>query len=182
MKKITLFVLSVCLVSGLSACNEDGISSSDSENTDVSSYIEQLPFPEIKISIPSDYETVSSEYIDEFYKKGDASIIVTSEKISDSQKDMESIAYNAVYQYDSIADNYTEVSNEDIIINGYEAKIIEIRYSIVGEENSLNMSCCLGLIIGKNTKYIITCSVPTEQYSSYSDEFKEVIKTAVPKD
>lgn len=182
MKKIISFILSICILTGLSACNDDSNSSSDSsENAVVSSYIEKLPFPDIKISIPADYETVSSEYIDEFYKKGDASIIVTSKGISDSQKNMDNLVYDALYQYNQIADTLTEVSNESFDISGYEARITEIRYSITGEQNTLNMSCCFGFIIGKNTFYIITCSVPTAQYSNYSNEFKEVIKTAVPK-
>lgn len=182
MKKIVILLFSLSFLLNFTACTSENSSSAEDISSPENEIIEALPFPDIKLSIPSDYETTSSNYIDEFYKKGNASVIVTSKKISDSQKDMDSIVYDALYQYNEIADNLTEVSNEIFEINGCEARIAEIRYSIMGETDTLSMSCCFGFIIGENSLYIITCSVPTDEYSNYSDEFKEIIQSAKPTD
>lgn len=180
MKKFIAIMLLSAVLANFSACTNDS-SPEVSENSDDSKhFIQQLPFPDIKISIPEDYETTSSQYIDEFYKKGDASVIVTLKEISESQKSMDNLVYDAIYQYKQTFDTLTEISEEDFTTKGYDGRIKEIRCSIVGEQSSLNMSFCLGYIIGKNSFYIITCSVPSDQYSSFSDEFKEIIKSAVP--
>ena len=177
MRKLFAVFVSLTLISGLAACTDKNSSSSAADSSKPYEAVEVLPFPDIKLSLPADYETTSSGYIDEFYKKGNASVIVTSKSNSQS---MDSAVYDALLQYDNIADSLKEVSNESAEINGCEARIVEIRYSISGENDTLNMSCCFGFIIKNSTLYIITCSVPTSEYSQYSDEFKDIIKSAKP--
>lgn len=180
MKKFLMLILSLSLIMSLAGCSNEN-SSSDADSTQKAAVIEALPFPDIKISIPEDYETTSSEHIDEFYKKGSASVIVTSRPISNTTE-MDGIIYDAVQQYQNIADTISEISSEDLEINGYTARILELTYSIVGEINTLSKECCLGFIIGKNNLYIITCSAPINEYAEYQEDFKAIIKSAQPLD
>lgn len=177
MRKFFAVFISLALILSLAACTDKNNSLSSENSSQPQEMVEALPFPDIKLSIPSDYETTSSGYIDEFYKKGNASVIVTSKNNS---QNMDSVVYDALLQYNNIADSLREVSNESVEINGYEARIVEIRYSISGENDTLNMSCCFGFIIKNSTLYIITCSAPTNEYSQYSAEFKDIIKSAKP--
>ena len=133
----------------------------------------------IKLDIPADYEVTSSDYIEEYYKKGDASIIVTSKSLlSDYDKTMDNVVYNALLEYKNISDTFEEVSNEITEIDGCEARIVELRYSILGKTDTLSMSCSCGFIIADDKLYLITASAPSKSYSNFKEEFKSVIQSA----
>ncbi len=179
MKKFITVLLSISMLLSITGCDKNNKDTETSEAVQTVEVINAIPFPDIRLDIPKTYEVTSSEYIDEFYKHGNASVIVTSKSIAPST-DMDTIVYDALSQYQQIADTLTELSSEDLEINGCKSRIAEITYSIVGEENTLNMYCCFGFIIKEDSLYMITCSVPTEEYKNYVDEFKNIIKSAKP--
>lgn len=125
------------------------------------------------ISIPSDYETTSSEYIEKYFvKDNSATIIITKDTNSNGYTSAIDYYTNAMQQYNDTFDSVEEISNSVTTINNrYNTCIAEFKYQIFSSDNIIDITCYTEYILTGDIIYIITCSAPTDTYSNYKEEF-----------
>ena len=135
-----------------------------------------LPLPDLFLSIPEGFEKTSSEMIEEYYIKDDATIIAT-EDVGVNGNDLHGYAINALREYERVA---TEVSNtvDSYIETPYSVvQTLEFDYAL-GEDGGLKLHCLVGYLTDNVNVYIITCKSQQDTFEQYREDFMTVLSSA----
>ncbi|MCR4645870.1 MAG: hypothetical protein K5695_10765 [Oscillospiraceae bacterium] len=163
-----------CLCLGAMLLTGCSAKEKNQEPTQIPVY-EALPLPDIKVDIPEGYETTSSELCEEFYKKDDASIIITEDKNGpfDSTYDY---SITALKQYQQVAATVEVLSNDTVDCVNASVQTLEFRYTL-GENAEADMTVLAGYVTDGQSMFIVTCKSNTSTYAEHRDEFFTVMKS-----
>lgn len=166
-KSLTVLIMSIMFIFLISC---QSLNNNDDIQIDMTTQIIDERF---SISVPTDYETTSSEYIEKYFvKDNSASIIVTKDINSSGYTSAIDYYTNAMQQYNDTFDSVEEISNTVTTINSkYNTYITEFNYQIFSQDDVIDMTCYAEYILTGDIIYIVTCSAPTDTYSIYREEF-----------
>lgn len=162
-------------------CGCEIVPNTSSSNSEI-----MLPLfePDIEFSIPDSFSATSTESNSTAYICDNASIIVNEDYLSESVPSLNAYVTYSKELYQSVADKYTEINQENIDINGLKGIVTEFDYEINGKKDTLSMSCIVGFFndpINKpSTVYIITCKSDSESYPDFRDDFINTIRSVKP--
>jgi len=133
----------------------------------------------ISVTVPGGFAETSSPRYDKYYIRDDASIIITGEELVISGQILGEYAEDMKKQYEAAADNFRLISEEDLMVNGVECRMMEFTYSIVGENVQQDFVAVTGVLLQNNHVYIITCKSRKETFAAYRESFRQTVKSAV---
>ena len=136
-----------------------------------------LPLPDLTVEIPEGYEEVSSQFYEKFYKKDDATIIITEDNERGAMS-VRDFSVDALTQYQSVTHSLDMIGDEVTLAGIMTCRILEFTYTI--EEGDAPISSMVGFASDGSTMYIITCKCNAENYESHRGEFKTVIQSQRP--
>ncbi len=171
MKRFLCLLTAACLLpfAGCSFQKEE-------EPASVIDVYQALPLPDLFLNIPEGYEKTSSDMIEEYYLKDDASIIATEDPVVGCN-DLHAYAINALLEYEKVA---TEVSNtQDGVVQAQDTLVqtLEFDYTL-GADGGLKLHCIAGYLTDGKSVYIITCKSQQDTFESHREEFMTVLSSA----
>lgn len=130
------------------------------------------------MQIPSGFTETHSDYIDTYYIRNDASIIVTGEKIVIPGEQLEQYTKEMKEQYERSADEFTIVREEQILLEGnLPCNLIEFSYALIGENARQDFRCITAVTLKDNRSYIVTCKSRAETFGGYYQNFRDAVKS-----
>ncbi len=136
----------------------------------------QSEFPAaVSLAVPPGFSQTSSDYYEKYFIKDDASIIVTSEQFTIKGITLNEYVEQMKEKYGEAVEEYNEISDERLEVNGLDCAILEFHYAIAGNGQRLNMHSVVGAFVKNDTAYIVTCKSHEETYGSYGADFREAI-------
>ncbi|MCR5305649.1 MAG: DUF1795 domain-containing protein [Oscillospiraceae bacterium] len=130
------------------------------------------------MQIPSGFTETGSQYIDRYYVRNDASIIVTGEKIIIPGEYLEDYVADVKKQYALTADEFQLVKEEPIrLADGLPCTILEFSYAIVGENARQDFRCLTAVMLKDNHSYIVTCKSRADTFGGYYQSFRDAVKS-----
>ena len=136
-----------------------------------------LPLPDLTVEIPDGYEETSSQFYEKFYKKDDATIIITEDN-EGGKKSVRDFSAEALLEYQKVTHSLDMIGDETVLAGHMTCQILEFTYTI--EEGDAPISSMVGFAADGSTMYIITCKCNAENYESHRGEFKTVIQSQRP--
>ena len=131
----------------------------------------------IELDVPDTYEEVTSEYYKKYYKRNDASIIVTGEKMEFSYAEVDSYTDSVILQYQEAVEDFQLISDEEIQISGDKARLLEFTYAIVGSEDRQDFECTTAVMMRGDRVYLVTCKSRLDTYEKYREEFRMILNS-----
>ncbi|MBQ5335620.1 MAG: hypothetical protein J6Z45_06705 [Oscillospiraceae bacterium] len=130
------------------------------------------------MQLPAGFTETGSAYIDKYFVRNDASIIITGEKILIPGEQLDPYAEDMKKQYAESADEFQLVKEETIALDsGVSCKVLEFSYALLGENARQDMRCITAVLIKDNRSYIVTCKSRAETFGGYYQDFRQAIKT-----
>lgn len=179
---VVMLLLAICLGIAGKQKNKNNTESSAAEPA-VTLSSEQLIVPSsmperFSMQLPSGFTETGSEYIDKYYVRNDASIIVTGEKIVIPGELLDNYTADMKKQYEQTADEFQMVKEETLTLeSGLTCNIMEFSYAIVGTDVRQNMRCITAVLLKDNRSYIVTCKSRAETFGGYYQDFRAAIKS-----
>ncbi len=179
MKKFLIYILISVTIIFCVSCT-----SLDTSSVDTSNMKSGIMDNRFSMLVPNDYQETSSDYIDKYYiKDNSASIIVTIDNNTIQYNNAKDYYSNAINQYKNTFDNVQEISSESSTVSDiYNAQIVEFSYQIYSQNDVIDMTCYVEYILLGSSTYIVTCSAPTDKYSTYKNDFIQSINSIVIND
>ena len=173
MKKFLIYILISVTIIFCVSCT-----SLDTSSVDTSNMKSGVVDNRFSMLVPNDYQETSSDYIDKYYiKDNSASIIVTIDNNTIQYNNAKDYYSNAINQYKNTFDNVQEISSESSTVSDiYNAQIVEFSYP---QNDVIDMTCYVEYILLGSSTYIVTCSAPTDKYSTYKNDFIQSINSIV---
>lgn len=136
-------------------------------------------FPErFSMQLPAGFTETGSQYIDKYFVRNDASIIVTGEKILIPGEQLENYTDNVKKQYQETADEFQMVKEETLNLDGgLLCNLLEFSYAIVGTDARQEMRCMTAVMLKDNYSYIVTCKSRAETFGGYYQDFRTAVKS-----
>jgi hypothetical protein len=175
MKKISA-LLAVCVLF-LTGCNTMVTDSNSSEQEETVNVYQALPLPDLLLDIPDSYETTSSQYYEEYYISGDASIIVTEDTADAPYSSSYDYAISALVEYRNTTSSLELLDNGVVYAGGIAVQTLEFTYTIGEGEDCITKTCMVGYLTNTNTMYIITCKSDVDTYEEHHAEFTSVMQS-----
>jgi hypothetical protein len=156
-----------------------GNDTKSSSTLDLTGTVKQSPISNVCINIPIEYEKANSEFNFEYYKKSDATIMVTSEEIPSYIHTIADYSYHALEQYTGTFDEVKDTVQNTIIVNGRECGILEFKYKINGKTaiSDVENSCFIGFIFKDTTVYVISCVSTSLDYFENKSGFEKAVQS-----
>lgn len=186
-KRAAVFLTAAMLAVGCNACTSkksDAAQSStpaqsDTDSVDNDVIVKQALPDGVKLALPEGYETVSSEQYEAYYKKGDATVILTEEPFPENCDTLSSYVNRATDQYKAATSSFTLKAIGEFQAAGTTGRYIEFAYRITLADTVLSYQSVTGYLLLDDTAYIITCKTPDESFDANVAAFHEILESAV---
>lgn len=152
-----------------------------SGKSEVSEIMIPLSQPDLEFSVPQSFSETSTENNNTAYICDTASIIINEDKLNELVPNLTEYVKYSKELYRSATDKYTQISEEETVINGLDAVITEFVYEINGTSGILSMQCIVGFLYDSSEDdkkvYVVTCKSDSESYPDYRNGFINTIKS-----
>lgn len=178
MKKIMTVSIAICLSAILfCGCSSENKESDNTQDSIALEVMFPLDMPDIDITIPDSYQVTSTESNSTVYVKDDASIIVNEDSLADSNTTLEQYVEYAISTYETYSDKVEVLSNESINAKDTDGTLLEFIYSLETENGIFSKYCMTAFFADGDKVYLVTCKADTDTYTSYREEFLNVVES-----
>lgn len=130
------------------------------------------------MEIPPGFTETGSQYIERYFVKNDASIIVTGEKFEIAGGYLKDYVEQVKQQYQATADAFQMVKQERITLaDGLACELLEFSYAIIGENVRQDFRCVTAVMLKDSRAYLVTCKSHADTFGGYYQSFRDAIKS-----